>query len=116
MIPSALLETCGAKSGAPRRNAIIYFHDGARVTIAASNAGSASNPAWYHNLRANPRVTFGGIPMTATEVDDEAERERLWVLADRVFPGFAAYRRDARKLGRRIPILQLTQTEADLVD
>ena len=37
--------------------------------------------AWYHNLRADPDVIFGGIPMRATVVDDPTERERLWVLA-----------------------------------
>jgi deazaflavin-dependent oxidoreductase (nitroreductase family) len=107
VVPSAVLETRGARSGAPRRNAIIYFHDGDRVTIAASNAGSPQHPAWYHNLRADPEVTFGGIPMHASLVTDEAERDRLWVLADRVFPGFARYRRDAAAANRSIPIVQL---------
>ncbi|HEX9545965.1 MAG TPA: nitroreductase/quinone reductase family protein [Acidimicrobiales bacterium] len=41
VIPTALLETTGAMSGAVRRNAIIYFHDGDRVTMVASNAGYA---------------------------------------------------------------------------
>ena len=31
-----MLETRGARSGAPRRNAVIYFHDGDRVVVAAS--------------------------------------------------------------------------------
>jgi deazaflavin-dependent oxidoreductase (nitroreductase family) len=108
VFPTALLETEGARSGARRRNAIIYFHDGDRVTIVASNAGAPSHPAWFHNLRAHPDVTFGGIPMRATVVDDEAERARLWVLADRVFPAFASYRRDATAANRTIPLVQLT--------
>ena len=45
--------------------------------------------------------------MRATVVDDEAERERLWELADRVFPAFATYRRDAARVNRAIPIVQL---------
>jgi len=112
VFPTAVLETRGAKSGARRRNAIIYFHDGDRVTIAASNAGDSRHPAWYHNLRAHPDVTFGGIPMRATVVDDDDERERLWVLADRVFPTFARYRQDAAKVDRTIPIVQLSQRES----
>jgi len=111
VFPTAVLETQGARSGVRRRNAIIYFHDGDRVTIAASNAGDSRHPAWYHNLRAHPGVTFGGIPMRATVVDNEAERERLWVLADRVFPAFASYRHDAATTNRTIPIVQLTQPE-----
>ena len=108
VFPTAVLETTGAKSGARRQNAIIYFHDGDRVTIVASNAGSPRHPSWYHNLRAHPDVIFGGIAMQATVVNDEAERHRLWQLADCVFPAFASYRRDAARVNRRIPIVQLT--------
>jgi deazaflavin-dependent oxidoreductase (nitroreductase family) len=112
VFPTAVLETRGARSGARRRNAIIYFHDGDVVTIVASNAGEARQPAWYHNLRAHPDVSFGGISMRATVVQDEGERERLWVLADRVFPAFANYRHDAARVDRTIPIVQLRQRDA----
>jgi deazaflavin-dependent oxidoreductase (nitroreductase family) len=108
VMPTALLETRGAKSGALRRNAVIYFHDGDRVTIVASKLGLPSNPAWFHNLEAHPEVTFGGIPMRATVIGDETERQRLWVLADRVFAPYAAYRREAAKASRTIPIVQLS--------
>jgi deazaflavin-dependent oxidoreductase (nitroreductase family) len=111
-IPTALLETRGAKSGAVRRNVVIYFHDGDRVTIVASKLGFATHPAWFHNLRANPEVTLGGIPMRATVVSDEAECSRLWMLADRVFAPYAAYRREAAKVNRTIPIVQLTARES----
>jgi deazaflavin-dependent oxidoreductase (nitroreductase family) len=103
-IPTALLETRGARTGAVRRTAVIYFHDADRVTIVASLAGAPHHPAWFHNLRAHPDVVFGGEPMHATVVTDPAERERLWALADNVFPPFAFYRRRA---GREIPIVQL---------
>jgi deazaflavin-dependent oxidoreductase (nitroreductase family) len=114
VFPTALLETRGARSGERRHNAVIYFHDGDRVTIVASNAGDSRHPAWYHNLRAHPDVTFGGIPMRAIVVDDEGERARLWVLADRVFPAFAKYRQEAAKVNRTIPIVQLTQRGSDV--
>lgn len=108
VLPTAVLETRGAKSGVLRRSAVIYFHDSDRVTIIASKAGYARHPGWYHNLRALPDVTLAGIPMTATVVSDPAERERLWALADNVFAPFASYRRDAAKVGRTIPIVQLS--------
>jgi deazaflavin-dependent oxidoreductase (nitroreductase family) len=108
VLPTALLETRGAKSGVLRRNAVIYFHDGERVTIVASKAGAERHPAWFHNLRAHPDVTFGGIPMRATVVGEEAERQRLWTLADRVFAPYAAYRQEAARANRTIPIVQLT--------
>ena len=89
-----------------RRNAVIYFHDGDTVTIVASKAGAPKHPAWFHNLVANPDVMFGGIPMRAAVVEGEAERERLWNLADQVFAPYASYRRDA---GREIPIVRLVE-------
>jgi deazaflavin-dependent oxidoreductase (nitroreductase family) len=112
-IPTALLETRGAKSGAMRRNVVIYFHDGDRVTIVASKLGYEKHPAWFHNLRVNPDVKLGGIPMRATVVADEVERSRLWALADRVFAPYAAYRREAAKASREIPIVQLTAGNSD---
>ncbi len=111
VLPTALLETRGAKSGARRRNAVIYFNDEDRVTIVASRAGDTRHPAWFHNLRAHPDVTFGGVPMRATVVSNEAERDRLWALADRVFAPYATYRREAARANRRIPIVQLTRRE-----
>ena len=107
VLPTALLQTRGARTGAARRNAVIYFHDGELVTIIASKAGRPGNPAWFYNARANPEVMLGGAPYTAQPVTDEAARERLWALADRLFPAFAVYRERAAMSGREIPILQL---------
>ena len=107
LLPTALLETRGARTGQARRNAVIYFHDGDRVTIVASKLGLPEHPAWFHNARANPDVVFGGEPFRARIVEDEAERARLWKLADQVFPGYAAYRERAAEAGRTIPIVQL---------
>lgn len=106
-VPTALLETTGAKSGEPRRNGVIYFHDGERVAIVASKMGLPENPAWFHNLRVHPDVILAGVPMRARVVEDEAERERLWALADNVFAPYATYRREAAAAGREIPIVQL---------
>jgi deazaflavin-dependent oxidoreductase (nitroreductase family) len=107
LVPTALLETRGARSGRPRRNAVVYFHDGETVTVIASKIGEPRNPAWFHNLRADPQVSFGGVPMRAEVITDEAERRRLWALADRVFAPYAVYRREAAEAGREIPIVQL---------
>ncbi|MFF2082968.1 nitroreductase/quinone reductase family protein [Nocardia sp. NPDC058176] len=108
IFPTAVLETVGARTGARRRNAVIYFADGDHLVIVASHAGSATNPGWYHNLLADPEVVFGGVPMRATVVDDEPERRRLWTLADRVFPAYSTYRWEAGRAGRTIPLIRLT--------
>lgn len=113
VFPTALLETTGAQTGAARRNAIIYFNDGDRVVIVASNAGDRSHPAWYHNLCAHPDVVLGGVAMRASVITDEADQARLWPLADHVFPAFDNYRREAARFGRTIPIVQLTRREQE---
>src|SRR3954452_11404852 len=107
LLPTALLETRGRRTGRVRRNGVIYFHDGDRVTIIASKRGLPDHPAWFHNARADPDVVFGGEPFRAQIVDDEDERARLWTLADRVLPAYASYRERAAGVGRTIPILQL---------
>ena len=47
MLPTALLETRGARTGPLRRNAVIYFHDGDRVTIIASKLGAPEHPCGF---------------------------------------------------------------------
>ena len=106
-LPTAILDTVGARTGEQRRNTVIYFHDGERVTIVASKFGYPENPGWFHNLQANPDVRLNGAPYRAHVVDDDAERTRLWGLADRVLPAFAVYRERAAESGRTIPIVQL---------
>jgi deazaflavin-dependent oxidoreductase (nitroreductase family) len=107
LLPTALLETRGARTGALRRNGVIYFHDGDHVVIVASKLGLPQHPAWFHNLRSNPLVRLGGRPFRAEVITNEAERSRLWDLADRVFPPYATYRVRAAAAGRVIPIVCL---------
>lgn len=110
--PTAVLETRGARTGALRRNAVIYWHDGDLVTIAASQAGSPKNPSWYHNLLKNPDVVLSGVPMRASVVP-EHDHDRLWAMGDRVMPSFAGFREQARAAGRTIPLIQLSPTSAE---
>jgi F420H(2)-dependent quinone reductase len=77
------------------------------VTIIASKLGAPEHPSWFHNARTNSGVTFGGHPFRAEVIDDESACTRLWKLADRVFPPYAAYRESAARAGRTIPIVQL---------
>jgi hypothetical protein len=46
--------------------------------------------------------------MHATVISDQAECDRIWTLADRVFAPYTTYRREAAKVNRTIPIVQLT--------
>lgn len=109
---TAMLETTGARSGTVRRNAVIYFHDGDRVTLIASKLGAPEHPAWFHNVKAHPDVRLAGQPFHASVIVEDAERARLLAFADRVFPPYAVYRERAARSGREIPILQLVEDPA----
>jgi deazaflavin-dependent oxidoreductase (nitroreductase family) len=81
---SLLLMHTGAKSGIQRTTPLIYFTDGDREILVASNYGGTRHPAWYYNVTANPTVTLlaGGFEgqFVAEEVTG-AELDRLWALA-----------------------------------
>jgi hypothetical protein len=51
--------------------------------------------------------------MRATVISDQAECDRIWALANRVFAPYATYRREAAKVNRTIPIVQLTPRDSD---
>src|ERR1700759_1307835 len=59
-----LLTTTGAKSGQPRLSPLAFFRIDGKLLIIGSFAGADVNPAWVHNLRANPSAHI--------EVGDEA--------------------------------------------
>lgn len=106
--PTLMLHTTGARSGQPRDTPLIFFRDGARIVLLASNFGGERHPAWYHNLRANPRamVTLAGrtVPYHAREAAGP-ERDELWRKALAFYGGYNAYQRSAGP--RRIPIMVL---------
>jgi len=107
--PIVLLTTTGAKSGLPRTVPLLAFPDGDKVVVIASSFGNTKHPAWYLNLRANPRATlaFHGEPdrpYVAREASG-AEREMYWQRAAHAYPGYNAYKE--RTEGREIPVMVL---------
>lgn len=108
-LPIVLLTTVGAKSGAQRTVALVYFTDGDRVILMASNYGGTRHPAWYHNIRADPEVTLSGGGHTGRFLAREttgAERDRLWGLAKQHTRAYAQY--EGTTQGREVPVLALT--------
>jgi deazaflavin-dependent oxidoreductase (nitroreductase family) len=76
-----LLTTTGARSGLPRTTPLRYFADGDRLIVFASNLGAARHPAWFLNLRKQPRVVVerGQERFDAeASVPAGAERAALW--------------------------------------
>jgi deazaflavin-dependent oxidoreductase (nitroreductase family) len=104
--PTVLLTHTGAKSGKKRTTPLGYFTDGDDVVLIASRGGHRNHPAWYLNVTANPEVELwtkgGGGRYRAKEAKGE-QRERLWDLATRFYPGFARYQERAGD--RRIPVI-----------
>ncbi|MFI5608547.1 nitroreductase family deazaflavin-dependent oxidoreductase [Amycolatopsis sp. NPDC051903] len=103
-----LMTHTGAKSGTKRVSPLVYTTDGDRLVIAASKGGADTNPDWYHNLVANPKVTVElgteTFEATAKLVDDRAERDRLYAGMAAHMPGFADYE---KKTERLIPVFVL---------
>jgi deazaflavin-dependent oxidoreductase (nitroreductase family) len=72
-----LLHTTGAKSGKERVNPVMYFRIDGKVLIVGSYAGADVDPAWVHNLRANPRARVEiGTGTYDVEVRELARDER----------------------------------------
>ncbi len=97
-IPVIMLTTTGARSGRPRSVPVLGIPTGTEVAIIASNFGQEHHPAWYHNLRADPRAEMAvdGIRQRVRAVEVEGERRaQVWREGLRVYPGFAQYERRA---------------------
>ena len=105
--PMMLLTTIGAKTGQPRTSPLVYTLDRDRVVIIASKGGAPTNPAWFHNLIANPDVTveIGAECFEARAIiPDRAERDRLFDAQAAIMPGFRDYQ---EKTERIIPVIVL---------
>lgn len=102
-----LLDHVGAKSGQTRTSPLVYGRDGENIVLVASKGGNPKNPAWFHNLRANPDTTVqvgpDRLPVHA-RVASDSERDRLWKLMVGVYAGYETYR---RRTDRKIPLVVL---------
>ena len=113
MAPIVNLTVPGRKSGQPRSSALLYFTEGSDVILIASSFGREKHPAWYHNLKAHPEARLEARGQSGTyvaeEVTDPEERERLYALANLLYPGYADYEVRAGAVGRTIPVMRLKE-------
>ena len=102
-----LLTTTGAKSGQRRVSPLAYFRIDGKLIIIGSFAGAPVNPAWVHNLRADPaahvEVGTDSFDVTARELP-AAERDELFDKVAAAAPGFAEYQSNTRRV---IPLFEL---------
>jgi len=122
-LPVLLLETIGRKSGERRETALTYMPypvarrgqsgapGGARdvdsFVVIASVLGEPKHPAWYLNLRADPKIAIqvksSRIAVEARDAEGE-EREQIWNDLIELSPDYSQYR---TKTDRRIPVVVL---------
>jgi deazaflavin-dependent oxidoreductase (nitroreductase family) len=104
-----LLTTTGAKSGQPRLSPLAYLTIDGKMLIIGSFAGAPKDPAWVHNLRADPRahieVGTDAYDVTVRELPSQ-ERDELYAKVVAVAPGFGEYQ---AKTTRVIPLFELTR-------
>src|ERR1019366_1400444 len=80
---------------------------GENLILVASKGGYPKNPAWFHNLRANPDTTVqvgSQRRRVRARVAEGEERDRLWQLMVGVYGGYESYR---QRTEREIPLVVL---------
>jgi deazaflavin-dependent oxidoreductase (nitroreductase family) len=110
--PMILIHQVGAKSGIERVTPLACSPqpDG-RFAIVAANGGSPAHPAWYHNLKAHPRITVEVGTQTFTVLAEEldgAARAALWPTLIAESPDVG---RHQARTTRQIPVFMLTRQD-----
>jgi len=109
--PVIVLTSVGVRTGKLRKTALMRVEHDGDYAVVASLGGAVRNPAWYHNLRANPHVELqdGATKRdyAAREVVGE-EKAVWWERAVKAWPDYARYQ---TKTARRIPVFVLEAIE-----
>jgi deazaflavin-dependent oxidoreductase (nitroreductase family) len=104
-LPVIIVTNRGNKTGAIRKTPLMRVADGNNYVLVASKGGAPEHPLWYHNLKADPDVQIRDgaqvFTMQVREVDDPAEKRRLWDIAVAAFPPYQEYQ---DKTDRVIPV------------
>ena len=102
-----ILHTTGARSGATRLAPLVYRREDDRMFVFASKGGSDAHPDWYHNLKADPRVTVevgsDRLTRTAVEITGE-ERDAIYARQAEALDNFATYQAGTDRV---IPVIEL---------
>src|SRR6478672_12455661 len=84
---------------------LMRVKEGDNYILVGSQGGAPKDPAWVHNLRADPHIELRDETivrsMFVREVNDMTERARLWTLAVAAYPPYAEYQARTK---RQIPL------------
>lgn len=110
----ARLTTRGARRGHPHTVELGVVPHEDTFLVVASAGGAPRHPAWFHNLRAHPRVTMeNGRVTTAIAVPAAgAERDRLFDVVVAAAPGYADYQRQTTRV---LPVVVLHPEDPDVL-
>ena len=104
-LPVIIVTNRGNQSGAIRKTPLMRVKDGNNYVLVASMGGAPNNPVWVYNLRADNNVEIRDetdvYTMRVREVQDDAERARLWAIAVEAFPPYEEYQ---GRTTRKIPV------------
>ena len=104
-LPCIIVTQKGNKTGAIRKIALMRVETDGLYVLVGSYGGRPDNPVWVHNLRAHPDVEIRDatevFQMKVREVEEDAERKRLWDMSSAAFPPYNEYQ---AKTDRKIPI------------
>ena len=104
-LPVIIVTHTGHRTGAIRKIPLMRVKDGANYVFVGSQGGAPTHPAWVHNIRGNPAVEIRDLTvvqaMRVREVQDAAERARLWDVAVAAYPPYAEYQ---TRTTRKIPV------------
>jgi F420H(2)-dependent quinone reductase len=104
-LPVIIVTHTGNKTGAVRKTPLMRVKDGDAYILVGSQGGAPTHPVWVYNLRVNPSVELRDHTevqkMRVREVEDEAERARLWDIAVAAYPPYADYQ---ARTTRQIPV------------
>jgi len=111
-LPAVITRSIGAKSGVERITPLVGIFDGENLILIASSFGNQKHPAWFYNLKANPKVSVeykGEVKeYISTEVTG-VERLKYWETAESYYPGYRNYKKWAGD--RVIPVMLLEPEE-----
>jgi len=104
-LPVVIVTHRGRMTGAIRKTPLMRVKEGDNYILVGSQGGAPKDPAWVHNLRADPHIELRDETivrsMLVCEVNDMTERARLWTLAVVAYPPYAEYQARTK---RQIPL------------
>jgi deazaflavin-dependent oxidoreductase (nitroreductase family) len=93
-VPVLTVTTTGARTGQRRCAPLLGVPAGEDIAVIGTSFGQSRTPAWYHNMRADPKVEVAYRDKTVRAIAREAggeEKQAIWDRARTIYVGYEAY-------------------------